>query len=386
MTIDQPVTTYSETSNLIRVIADYIFNIDPMDTPVVAKLGLDSANSKFRLNVQRGAGNTKIELIEDTNRPLSTTANNGTTITTSTLSFTVTDASLFNPGDVLLIDSEYMVVADGGVNTTTNVITVDSRAYGGTNATHATGATVTFVGSARVEGDDADYVGLTSLSYPYNYTSIFQQGLKVTGSEDVIGQYGKPAGEMEYQANKAIPEQSRLIERMFFHGQRRIGTAAQGRSFGGVGTYVTSNSSSITTTITKAALDAVAKAIYDDGGMPDVLILPTGGAQTLHNLLDTSSFIRLTQENTIFGMRPVAKLNTQFFTDLDMLVSRHCPAQKAYMLDSGKVGFFTYRPFGEYDVARTGDSKKREVIGEFSLLVANGSLGHGYIVTSGSAL
>lgn len=386
MTIDQPVTTYSETSALIRVISDAIFNITPMDTPVIAKFGLDSANSKFRLNALRSARNTKIELIEDTNRPLSTTANNGTTITTSTLSFTVTDASLFNPGDVLLIDSEYMVVADGGVNITTNVITVDSRAYGGTNATHATGATITFVGEARVEGDDADYVGLTSLSYPYNYTAIFQQGIKVTGSEDVIGQYGKPSGELDYQLGKAVQEQSRLLERMFFHGKRRIGTASQARSMGGIETYVTSNSSSITTTITKAALDAVAKAVFDDGGMPDLFIVGTGGANSLHNILDSSSFIRITQEETMFGMMPITRLNSQFFTDIQLMMSRHCPAKKGYMLDSSKVGMYTYRPFGEYEVARSGDSKKRELIGEFSLLVANGALGHGYVVTSASSL
>ncbi len=386
MTIDQPVTTYSETSDLIRVISDYIFNVDPMDTPVVARLGLDSASEKFRLNVSRGAGNTKIELIEDTNRPLTTTANHGTTITTTTLTIGVTDASLFNPGDVLLIDSEYLVVADGGVNITTNKIIVDSRTYGGTRATHATGATITFVGMARVEGDDADYVGLTSLSYPYNYTSIFQQGVKVTGSEGVIGQYGKPAGELQYQVDKAIPEQTRLIERMLFHGQRRIGTATQARSFGGLPTFVTSNSSSITTTLTKAALDAVAKACFDDGAMLDLLILGTGGANTLHGLIDTSSFVRVDQENTIFGMRPIVRVNTQFYADLVMLTSRHCPAKKAFMLDSAKVGFYTYRPFGEYDVARSGDSKKREVIGEFSLLVANGSLGHGYVITTAASL
>lgn len=386
MTIDQPVTTYSETSALIRVISDAIFNIDPMDTPVIARFGLDSANQKFKLTATRSAKNTKVEIIEDTNRPLTTTANQGTTITTSTLSITVTDASLFNPGDVILIDSEYMVVADGGVNVTTNVITVDSRAYGGTNATHATGATITFVGEARVEGDDADYVGLTSLSYPYNYTSIFQQGVKVTGSEQVIGQYGKTAGEMAYQMGKAIREQSRLLERMFFHGVRRIGTASQARAMGGVGTYVTSNSSSITTTLTKTAYDAVAKAVFDDGGMAEVFIVGTGGANSLHTAIDSSSFIRIDQENTMFGMRPVARLNTQFSENVALLMSRHAPATKGYLLDSSKVGFYTYRPFGEYDVARSGDSVKRELIGEFSLLVANGGTGHGYVVTSAASL
>lgn len=388
MTIDQPVNSYSDTEAQVRVISDFIFNINPMDTPVVARLGLSSAGSKFRLtSAVRGANHTKIELLEDTYQPLTTTANNGTTISTSTLSFTVTDASLFNPGDELLIDSEYMVVADGGVNITTNVITVDSRAYGGTNATHATGATITFVGKSRVEGDDADYVGLTSLSNVYNYTSILQKGLKVTGTENAISQYGKPSGEYQYQANKVIPELSRDLERMFFHSQRRLGTATKASSMGGVGTYVTTipTNSSISTTLTKVALDAAALAIFDAGGMPDLLTLPSNGSNTLHTLMDSSSFVRITQENTMFGMKPITRVNTQFFENLEVLVSRHCPIKKGWMLDSSKIGFYTLRPFAEHAIAKTGDSTKGEVVGEYSLLVANGTTAHAQISTSNSA-
>lgn len=386
MTVDTPVTTYSDTAAQIRLVSDYIFNIDPMDTPVVARLGLNSANSKFNLVAHRQGKNVKVELLEDTNRPLSTTANQGTTITTATLTITVTDASLFNPGDVLLIDSEYVVVANGGVSVANNTITLDARNYGGTNATHAAGSTITFVGAARVEGDDADYVGLTSLSNPFNYTSIFQQGIYVSGSEAVLGQYGKPQGEYAYQRDKAIPEQARLIERMFFHGKRRQGSATVSRSMGGVGTYVTSNSASITTTITKAALNTATKAIFDDGGMPNLFIIGTGGAGNIHTLIDSSSFVRVDQQNTVWGMQPIVRLNTQFASNLEMLMSRHCPATKAYLLDVSKIGFYEYRPFQEHEVARTGDSVKGEVLGEFSLLVANGSLGHGYITTSASSL
>ncbi len=383
MTSDQPITTYSDTAAHLRVVSVYISNIDPLDTPVVAKLGLSSARDKFKLNVARNRGATKIELLEDTYHPLSTTLNHGTTVTTSTLSLTFTDASLVQDGMEILIDSEYMVVS--AVNTTTNVVTVDSRAYGGTNATHAAGATVHIVGMARKEGDDADFVGLTSLSNPFNYTSIFQKAIQVTGSENAYGQYGKTT-EYDYQINKAIPELTRWVERMFFHGQRRIGTAAVSRSFGGIGTYVTANSSSITTTLTKAAVDTVAAAIYADGGMPDLVIMGTGAAKTLHTLMDTSSFVRITQENTAFGMMPITRINTQFYTDLQVIVSRHAPANRAYFLDSSKIGFFDYRPFFEQTLAITGDSKKGEVIGEFSLLVANGANGHGYIVTSGTTL
>lgn len=380
---DQPVTTFSDTGAQGRVISDFIFNIDPMDTPVVAHFGLDSANQKFRLQQTAQGKQVKIELIEDTNQQLTTTIANSTTLTTSTLTFTVTDASVLQDGFIIQVDSELMVVS--AVNTSSNVITVDSRAYGGTNATHKSTQTITIVGMARKQGDDADYVGLTQVSVPYNYTSIEQKGIQVTGTEDVIGQFGK-SGEYNYQMNKVIPELSRWVERQFFYSIRRQGSASVAPSMGGIATYVTTNSSSITTTLTKAAIESVALKVMQNGGNIDVGALPLTGAQSLYDLMDTSSFVRITLENTMFGMRPIARINTQFFTDIMILASRHCPPKKAWFLDTAKVGFYTFRPFAEYPIARSGDSKKGEVIGEHSLLVANGSLGHGYVVTTSANL
>jgi len=138
--------------------------------------------------------------------------------------------------------------------------------------------------------------------------------------------------------------------------------------------------------MTKAAVEAVALAVMQDGGNLDAAIMPLTGAQSLYDLMDTSSFVRIPLKNTMFGMRPVARINTQFFTDLEILASRHCQPKKSWFVDSSKVGLYTFRPFSEYPISRTGDSKKGEVIGEHSLLVANGSLGHGYIVTSAANL
>ena len=133
-------------------------------------------------------------------------------------------------------------------------------------------------------------------------------------------------------------------------------------------------------------MDAVALACFNDGAKPDILIVPPGGADSLRNRLDTSSFVRVTQENTMFGMRPITRVNTQFFENIEVIPSRHCPAKYAWMLDSSKVGLYPYRPWFERNMAISGDSDKGEVVGEFSLLVANGSLGHGYIVTTATSL
>ncbi|KKL07518.1 hypothetical protein LCGC14_2585220 [marine sediment metagenome] len=93
---DQPKTTYSDTTPAIRVIDEAIRLIDPIDTPLLAKLGgLNGAASKFNV---RGKG-TKIELLEDDYHPTSGTTND--TLETDTLIIAVTDGSLYQDGMVL---------------------------------------------------------------------------------------------------------------------------------------------------------------------------------------------------------------------------------------------------------------------------------------------
>lgn len=371
---DQQVTTYSDTTPHIRVISDAIQLIDPVDTPTLLALGgYDSARTKFRIR----ENGYKVELLEDEYDPLSTTANQGTTITTNTTTLTVTDASIFQDGHVIMIDSEYMVVSAS--DTTNNTITVYSRSYGGTNATHSTTATIEIVGMARLEGDDADYGPIVDITAPYNYTGIFQKGIKVSGSMQAISQYGI-SDEFSYQSNKAIPHLSRLMEKALFHGVRAAGTAAAPRSMGGLGTFITTstgNSVNAGGALAKTDIDNLMEYIMLDGGMPDLFVCNPQIANDLRALIDSSSFVNLTQENTQFGMMPISRINTQYGS-LRLVESRWCPVSTAWMLDSRKIGFYTLRPFASKQLSVTGDSVKGEVVGEFTLLVANENA-HGQI-------
>jgi hypothetical protein len=362
---DQPKTTYSDTTNAVRVISNIIQLIDPVDTPLIAALGgLDSARSKFKIR----ANGTMIEWLEDAYAPLSDVAAQGTTITTNTTVLTVTDASIFKVGHQIQIDSEYMVVS--AVDTTNNTLNVYSRSYGGTNATHVTTSTINIVGVARLEGATTSYEGLVDITAPYNYTQIFQTALKITGTEMVVDEYGY--GDVwTYQANKKVPEQMRLIERAIFHGIRAAGSATAPRSFGGLGTFTgTTNTVAITTSITKAAIDSLAEEVFLSGGMPDLLVLHPSVANDLRALLDTSSFVNLTQENQDFGMLNITQVRTQY-GNMRLVEDRWAPLATAYMLDSSRVGLYTLRPFGWKPLGRTGDFDAADLIGEFSLAVAN---------------
>lgn len=368
---DQPKSSYSDTTNAVRIINDVIKLIDPVDTPLIVALGgLDAARDKFDI---KGNG-TKIEWLEDQYAPLSDVAAQGTTITTNTTTLTVTDASIFQDGHVIKIDSEYMVVK--AVDVANNTLEVYSRSYGGTNATHVTTSTIYIVGMARLEGDDADYVGLQQVTAPYNYTSIFQKALKITGTEEVVDEYGYDDA-FAYQANKAMPELLRLVESQIFEGVRAIGTATSPRSFGGLGTFITNNTVDAAGAIAKTDIDGLAEQIRLDGGQPDLLVLHPSVANDLRALLDSSSFVRMTQDNTVFGMMEIDRVRTQYGS-LQLVESLWCPLSRSYMLDSRRIGLYQLRPFGWHPLARTGDSRKAEVLGEFSLAVANDK-GHGYI-------
>jgi len=210
--LDSPLTSDSGTTPQKRTITDVISMIDPADTPLISALGgLDGASSKFRL-VNKST--TKVEWLEDDLFAL-TDALDGT-IATNTTALTVADASKFQEGDILLIDSEYVWVS--AVNTSTEVLTA-TRNYGGTQATPASAATVTIVGQARLEGDDSDDRAFTDRTAPYNYTQIFHNEIKVSRTQNQLSQYGI-AKEFDYQAEKAIPSLLRLVEKSLFHGQR----------------------------------------------------------------------------------------------------------------------------------------------------------------------
>jgi len=363
MIYDQPVTTYSDTTPHIRVISDIMQMIDPTDTPLVGVLGLDSARNKFNVR-QNGY---KIELLEDAHAPLTDTVSSGLAVSTTATNFTVSDASIYQDGQVLMIDAEYMVVS--AVDTTGNTVTVYSRSYGGTNATHADASAIEIVGMARLEGDDADYGPVVDITAPYNYTSIFQHGIKATGSMQAISQYGID-DEFMYQSNKAVPHLMRLVEKTLFHGVRSAGSASAPRSAGGLGTFITDNTVAAGGAIAKSDVDNLMEEIIMDGGNPDLLVLSPRIANDLRALIDSSSFVRVGQENTVLGMRPVTAVNTQY-GQLRLVESRWCPTSTAYVLDSRKVGLYTLRPFASHELAKTGDSVKGEVITELSLLVAN---------------
>jgi hypothetical protein len=354
-----PFTTYSDTTPQKKVITDYITLIDPSDAPLVEALGgLDGAAGKFKF-VNKG---TNPQWLEDTLTPLTSTMTSSTDHTTSdTTAILVSDPNVFQEGHIVLVDSEQMWVS--AVNGSTSALTV-TRDYGGTQATHASGSTVTIIGMARLEGDDSDDIGFTDRTVGSNYTQIFHQEIKVSETQRVIDQWGI-GDEFDYQAKKAIPSLMRLIEKQLFYGTVKAGSASTPRAFGGLETYITDNKQDYGASLLQSHFENAVMSAYTDGGTgPWIAACYPTHLQTIKGFYDSSAFLRVDPSQSQVGM-VVDEIITPF-GNVKLLLDRWAKSTTIPIIDPQHAGLLTLRPFTQEPLAKTGDSVKGEVVGEFT--------------------
>lgn len=359
--VSSPFSTYSDTTPQKRVITDYITLIDPSDSPLIEMLGgLDGAAGKFRF-INKG---TKVEWLEDTLTPLVGAASDITDSSASdATTIVVDDPSMFQEGHIIMIDAEQMWVS--AVATATSTLTV-TRNWGGTQSEHTT-STITIIGMARLEGDDSDDLGYTDKTAGYNYSQIFHNEVKVSETARVIDNYGY-SDEFNYQAKKAIPSLMRLIERSLFYGQRAAGSASTARAFGGLDTFITDNLVDWGATLEQSNFESAVMSAYLDGGTgPWIAPLYPTNLQTVKNFYDSSAFLRVDPSVSQVGV-VIDEIVTPF-GNVKLFNDRWAISTKIPIIDPNHAGLLTLRPFTQEPLAKTGDSMKGQVVGEFTFCV-----------------
>lgn len=356
---DSPATTYSDTTPHKRSITDYIALLDPSDSPLVDRLGgLDGAQGKFRFT---NWPTTKPEWLEDGLAPLTTTMA-AASITADTTSFSVTDASIFEPGHIIEIESELMWIS--ARNVTTNLITVTRGVAGSTTATHTSSCTVTIVSQARLEGADSDYIAMVDRSSGSNYTQIFHHEVKVTRSHEKLLQYGITS-EMAYQVDKAMPEIMRLIETGTFKTKASdAGSATTPRIMGGIQAFISTNKLD-GSSLTQAKIENALMSCYNAGASgPWMAPCAPATMQKIKNFYDNTIVLRVDRSETTVGME-ITQIHTPF-GDLNLFLDRWCPTTLLPIISENDAGFLTYDPFFNEPLAKDGDYEKSELIGEFT--------------------
>ncbi len=364
-------TTYTDTAPQKRSLADMIGNIDWTEAPLLRLLGVNN-ESRFRLiNWPR----TKVEWLEDTMSPRSTTAAEALDDSETGVDVATGTGAYFKEGDVLLIDSELLYVSSVSTDTLTVI-----RGFGGsTAAAHNTGKAITLATIARLEGADYDTGHTTSLTNPYNYTQILSEAVTVTGSEQVDEKYGINdtlayniakligGGDGIGQKGKAgkLPI---LLQQTFYYGKRAAGSASTARAMSGFNSYVTTNvTNAASAALTRKMIEDAMQACFLAGGSPETIVCNAWARRKISSFYE--DFIR-TERSEERGGSSITTIVTDF-GELEVLFDRWCPTDHLYIIEKEKMGWITYRPFNIYDRASGGDYVIKDVLGEYSFVLMN---------------
>lgn len=383
------ITLGHDTNLARRVVSKMISILEPTEVPLLQRLGLD--NNSLQLDTPVVSGR-KYEWHEDT-LPADASALNGA-IDASQTSVVVDDASLFQVGDVIEIESEYVNVT--AVDTTANTLTV-SRGWGGTSAaTHADNTTVTARTIAKTSGANYALGPLTTVSNLFNYPQIIERaiesdlGFQETAKNDYgISDYeayhlGKMiGGPSEIGAKGRAGILSIRLAKIAYYGKRQEPsgrTTASGS--GGLSTFITTNLTGNTSTaLTNAQIQNMVADCYTAGGYPQLLVCGVNAARRITSMFD--GYIR-TERSEKTGGHVITMLDTPLVQGIEIMVDRFCPTTKVYLLDESRVGFITVRPFQVMEKPSLGDYQVKSVLGEYGFWVCN-EKAHAIITHSGAA-
>lgn len=352
------VDSYHNTEPQKRVVTDRIMMVDPMEYPAMKALGING--NKFDFVNEPGK---KYEWLEDTYAPLSdVAADTGLTSDSTTTTMTVGHGEYFHVGDILQVDSEYMIVS----SISSDVLTVE-RNHGGTQATHASTSAVYIRSQARVEGAANTDSPTTEVSTGYNYSFILHKAIEVSRSNELLQRYGIPSL-VDREIDKGMEELMRFLTMKPYYGVRDAGATSGNRDCGGLGTFITTNTyDQSSARLSRNTLDTANRAIFDQGGVADMIMCGAFNQQIISDMFE--GYVTTTRSETRGGV-VIKQIQMALGNVIDVVVDRYCPAAQVWMLDSRKVGFIPIDEFFYEDLGKVGDTAAYgQLVGEYGFVV-----------------
>ena len=251
--------------------------------------------------------------------------------------------------------------------------------------------------NAVIEGDDATLDASTATVRPGNYTQISDKTAVVTGTQEVVEKAGR-ASEMDYQVAKKSRELKTDIEKQMLSNKPSVaGNDTTARQSAGFESWITTNAD-------RGSGGADGGFAASVGGIVDA---PTDGTQRaftetiLKNVMKQRADSGATSKTTQLYMGSHVKTVASGFvgiadlrSDTGKAAANIIGAADMYLSDFGWVAFI-YSPFSRprsalfvdpdmvtmltmkgrdfamWDLNKTGDSEKKQILTEYTLKVYN---------------
>ncbi|MBI4567306.1 MAG: DUF5309 family protein [Planctomycetes bacterium] len=352
---------------LFRDVSDVIGMVTPWETPLLDAIG----------DAERPASSTKHEWLEDALNPHQDRLDGA--INTVVTEVAVDDGAVFRPGDVVKLEvtSEVMMVTGVADDTLTVV-----RGYGGTTAASgADQAALLVIGHAALEGEDAAASAERARVVKSNFTQIFTETVKVSGTLDSLGIIGADR-EFDYQLVNRLRELTRNLERSVLCGVKSASTPEGSdtvrRTMQGM---LPSVSAGVTDAggdpLTEAVLNGALRAVWELGGAPNAIVCNGYQKRQISSFITTGAQYEKAGADTARALIGVYESD---FGRQKVILSRWMPKDQALLLDLERVKVLPLvgRSFFARQLAAAGDYRLAQIVGEYTLEIHNaGDGGHG---------
>ncbi|HET7713842.1 MAG TPA: DUF5309 family protein [Patescibacteria group bacterium] len=275
----------------------------------------------------------------------------------------VDDGTKFKAGYVIKVDSELMRVTSVAVN----VLTV-SRGYAGSVAAgHNDNAAVDIVGYAVTDGADPADFATTDRVNRDNLHQVFQEKIEVTDLNEWAQAYGVH-DKWGYEVRKWLKVLAIRAEKSILHGRKATDNTNKTRTMDGLLNMITTNATNVAGALTETVINNELQDIYDKGGDCDVIVLPPKQKRVLSGLMaSTQRYYPRPTSSEALGTSVTRYISD--FGEHDVLMDRHLPTDTALFLDTSVISIIDGQPFTLEPLAKTGTSRKGQIVGWFTLEV-----------------
>lgn len=238
-----------------------------------------------------------------------------------------------------------------------------------------------------IEGDDATTDASTATTRIFNYRAISDKVALVTGTQDAVKKAGRKR-EMAYQMEKRSKELKRDVEKILLENNAYVaGNDTLAAECAGAQAWIKTNTSIAADATASAGdgsdahTDGTARAVQEsfvetvlssawtNGGMPSLGIM---------NAFQKRKFAAFTGNSTRTSNGDKAKVLNSVDVYIDPLGSeirlvpcRQAPTDVMYFIDPEYVKFAVLRDFASWDLAKTGDSVRKQILVEYTLEMCN---------------
>ena len=232
--------------------------------------------------------------------------------------------------------------------------------------------------NAQAEGDDATVGVVTPTVRLNNRTQISTKVVSIAGSQQAMNSAGRK-DEMGYQMAMKALELKRDMELGLTQNAVTATSPRQSRGLVGwitdnasigVGTVVANYTTNVAQTdgttraFTEAQLKNVLQLIYTAGGEPDTVMLPPLAKQTFSTFTGNATRFDKSEDSKLYASIDVYASD---FGEIKAVPNRFMRTRDVFILQADKLAVAYFRPFMTVDLAKTGDSDKKELIVEYCL-------------------